>query len=61
MRLFKRGTTNMKFRMYASLALIATVILASGCANTIRGAGRDVANTVDATQNAGNSIDNAAQ
>jgi len=51
----------MKLRMYASLALIATAILASGCANTIRGAGRDVANTVDATQSAGQNIDGAAQ
>jgi len=51
----------MKIKLYASLALIATAILASGCANTIRGAGHDVANAVDATQSAGRSIDRAAQ
>jgi len=51
----------MKIKVFASIALIATAVFVSGCANTIRGAGRDVANTVDATQNAGRNIDSAAQ
>ncbi|WP_425358844.1 entericidin [Aquibium carbonis] len=32
----------------------------TGCANTIRGIGRDTANTVDATQNAGANVVKAA-
>ncbi|MCV9967464.1 entericidin [Pararhizobium sp. BT-229] len=32
----------------------------SSCGNTIRGMGQDTANTVDATQNAGKRVDNAA-
>jgi entericidin B len=42
-----------------SIAL-ATVALSS-CGNTIRGVGKDVAGTVDATQNAGKRVDNAAK
>lgn len=43
-----------------SAALLALALLSS-CANTIRGVGRDAANTVDATQSAGNNVANAAQ
>ena len=50
----------MTSRIYASVVLIAMALLASGCANTIRGAGQDVANTVDATQSAGHKVSNAA-
>lgn len=43
---------------------IATTLLAifslSACGNTIRGVGRDAANTVDATQDAGRSVEKAA-
>lgn len=39
---------------------IAVVGLTAGCANTIRGAGQDTANVVDATQSAGNNIGNSA-
>ena len=42
------------------LALTAVVALSS-CGNTIRGAGRDAANAVDATQDAGRNIDRAAR
>jgi predicted small secreted protein len=42
------------------LALTAVVALSS-CGNTIRGAGRDAANAVDATQDAGRSVDSAAR
>ena len=34
---------------YALLAVTASILLASGCANTIRGVGQDAANTVNAT------------
>ncbi|MFZ2100182.1 MAG: entericidin, partial [Oricola sp.] len=33
----------------------------SACANTIRGLGQDTANTVNATQAAGNTVANAAE
>ena len=35
--------------------------LLTSCGNTIRGVGKDTANAVDATQDAGRSIDRAAQ
>ncbi|MBB4227351.1 entericidin domain-containing protein [Rhizobium mongolense] len=43
------------------IAAACCVLLAlSSCGNTIRGVGRDTANTVDATQNAGNRVGRAA-
>lgn len=42
----------------ASLVLVAAV--AAGCANTIRGVGRDTAAAVDATQQAGQDIERSA-
>ncbi|MGF9567561.1 entericidin [Neorhizobium sp. JUb45] len=33
----------------------------ASCGNTIRGVGRDTANTVDATQSAGKRVDRAAR
>jgi entericidin B len=43
------------------LAVLTVMAIAStGCANTIRGIGRDTANTVDATQNAGANVAKAA-
>jgi predicted small secreted protein len=41
-------------------ALTAVVALSS-CGNTIRGVGNDAANAVDATQDAGRSVDRAAR
>lgn len=41
--------------------LLATVFALSSCGNTIRGVGRDTANAVDATQDAGRSVERAAQ
>jgi len=41
-------------------AIIAVVGLVGGCANTIRGVGQDAAQTVDATQQAGSNVVNAA-
>jgi entericidin B len=40
--------------------VLAALLALSACGNTIRGMGRDTANAVDATQAAGNDIDNAA-
>jgi len=51
----------MTSRIYASVVLFAMALSATGCANTIRGAGKDVANTVHATQNAGHRIARAAK
>lgn len=46
----------------ASIAsLLAVALLASACANTIRGAGADAANTVNAVENAGNNVADAAR
>ena len=47
-----------------SIALLGAATLAvltlAGCGNTIRGLGKDTANTVDATQDAGRSVERAA-
>lgn len=45
---------------YAWVALFASALLLSACANTIRGFGQDAANTVNATEHAGKKIANAA-
>ncbi|WP_105430831.1 MULTISPECIES: entericidin [Neorhizobium] len=42
-------------------ALVILVATLSSCGNTIRGLGKDTANTVDATQNAGKRVDRAAR
>ncbi|HEY4191144.1 MAG TPA: entericidin [Mesorhizobium sp.] len=49
----------MTLSRYASIAAIASLVLVTGCANTIRGAGQDTANTVNATQHAGKKIANS--
>jgi len=36
-------------KVSAITAVLATVMILSGCANTVRGVGRDVGGTVDAT------------
>ncbi len=46
---------------YACIAALASLMLLSACANTIRGFGQDAANTVNATEHAGQKIANAAQ
>lgn len=43
------------------VAMLASAAALSSCGNTIRGAGKDLAGTVDATQNAGKRVDNAAK
>lgn len=47
----------MKTSTKISAALLAALMLAS-CGNTIRGAGRDTANAVDATQDAAKDVVN---
>ncbi|TDK36752.1 entericidin [Rhizobium deserti] len=42
-------------------ALFATMVSLSSCGNTIRGMGKDTANTVDATQSAGRTVNKAAK
>nr|WP_188719415.1 entericidin [Nitratireductor aestuarii] len=42
------------------LMLVLAAGLAAGCSNTIRGAGQDTANVVNATQSAGQNVGNAA-
>lgn len=41
--------------------VLAALLALSACGNTIRGVGRDTANAVDATQDAGRSVERAAQ
>jgi entericidin B len=41
--------------------VLATLLALSACGNTIRGVGRDTANAVDATQDAGRSVERAAR
>ncbi len=40
--------------------VLTALVLLSACGNTIRGIGRDTANAVDATQDAGRSVGRAA-
>ncbi|MBB3963257.1 MULTISPECIES: entericidin [Rhizobium] len=42
-------------------AAIMLLFTLASCANTIRGVGRDTANAVNATQDAGRSVDHAAK
>lgn len=42
-------------------ALFVTAFALSSCGNTIRGVGQDTANAVDATQDAGNNVADAAE
>lgn len=52
----------MTTRVFATIAaVLVTVVSLSSCGNTIRGMGRDTANAVDATQDAGRSVDRAAR
>lgn len=48
-------------RTAKTILLLAALLSASACANTIRGIGQDTANAVDATQAAGRNITRAAQ
>jgi predicted small secreted protein len=43
-------------RISVVAATLAAVMAVSGCANTVRGVGRDVGNTVDATAAAANDV-----
>lgn len=51
--------TSSMFTRVAAIVLITA--FAAGCANTIRGAGRDTANAVKATESAGRDIQRAAR
>lgn len=42
-------------------AIVLSVVAFGGCSNTIRGAGQDTANVVNATQSAGHNIGTAAK
>ncbi|MBD9375646.1 entericidin [Rhizobium sp. ARZ01] len=45
---------------HITFVCVAVSVL-GGCANTIRGMGQDTANTVNATQGAGRTVEKAAQ
>ncbi len=42
------------------LVLTVVAVAASSCGNTIRGVGKDTANAINATQDAGRTVDRAA-
>lgn len=47
-------------KLAAIVTVLTAVTMLSACGNTIRGMGKDTANAVDATQDAGRSVDRAA-
>lgn len=57
-----RGLSNMNTKKLAAVAALFVAAAAlSSCGNTIRGMGKDTANTVNATQSAGNNVAKAAK
>ena len=51
----------MTARQLGKISIVFAALLAlSACGNTIRGMGKDTANAVDATQDAGQSVESAA-
>jgi len=50
----------MRPRNLGMIAVLVSALMAAACANTIRGVGRDTANTVNATQSAGKNVAQAA-
>ncbi len=51
----------MKLSRFVTIAVLIGALAAAGCGNTIRGMGKDAANTVDAAEDAGNSVANAVE
>ena len=51
----------MKLSRLLTIAGLAGLLMVSACANTIRGVGRDAANTVNAVEDAGQNVAGAAQ
>jgi entericidin B len=51
----------MKLNQFVTLAIVVAALCATGCANTIRGVGKDTASAVNATERAGQDVANAAQ
>ncbi|GEO83391.1 entericidin [Ciceribacter naphthalenivorans] len=48
-------------KLTLAVVLMASAFGLSSCGNTIRGIGKDTANTVNATQQAGQDVGNAAK
>ncbi|MDQ0453806.1 entericidin [Rhizobium paknamense] len=48
-------------KLAAAAAVLMAVATLSSCGNTIRGMGKDAANTVNATEDAGHRVKRAAQ
>jgi predicted small secreted protein len=61
----RRAISNKGFPIMTTTVKIGAAIMLmfslASCANTIRGVGRDAANTVNATQDAGRTVDHAAK
>ena len=47
-------------RKLGTIAVLIGALMTTACANTLRGMGKDTANTVNATQSAGKKVANAA-
>lgn len=50
-----------KGKILTTVALVVLGLGLASCGNTIKGMGEDTANTIDATKDAGQSIDNAVK
>jgi predicted small secreted protein len=60
--IFSFGRRSMTARpVLSAVALGLSLVLLTGCGNTIRGVGRDLGNAVDATQDAGRSVVNSVK
>lgn len=55
-RIVSMESVPMSNRLAAVAVILAAALTMSACANTVRGVGRDVGNTVDATGAAANDI-----
>ena len=51
----------MNLSRFVTIAFLIGALMAAGCANTIRGVGRDAANTVNATEGAAQDVAGAVQ
>ena len=57
----QRSADRRTFGGAIKLGIVSLGLLVTACANTIRGVGQDAANTVNATQSAGQKVENAAK
>lgn len=51
----------MNLSRFVTIAFLLGALMAAGCANTIRGVGKDAANTVNATEGAAQDVAGAVE